>query len=363
MSFCYICRMDDYVVLTLPEKLEARELKSWLSKCIYALKKSDLELDGSSFSEITLEAKSFLAVIAQEASKRERRIRLSHFSDEMKAEISKIRQIEIPEPDAPASMGFLERLGKGGFDFLGTMKTLLYLLSECVYWTFLGRFDKRRLPFKGVAKQLLRLGSEAAGIVFLLVFLIGFTLALQSASQLNAFGAGEYLSVGVGFLMFAEMGPMLTSIILAGRSGSSITAEIASMNVAEEIKALRTMGIHPVQYLIVPRFKAMTIAVPVLSFAASIIGCIAGFLVAFWFCEISPHNYWDGLRTSLPLVLLFKSVIKSMVFGWVVTLIACLQGFKASGGADAVGKATTVCVVYSIAGIILADALFSFVFY
>lgn len=351
------------VSLTLPPELAPKDCRSWVYRCFRVLKDSDLELDGSEFLTVNLESRAFFAAVAAEAERQGKKLRLSHFRPEIREEIAKIRRIDIPKSEIKESQGFLESIGASGYALISTLKTLLYLLSECIYWTFVGRFDKHRLPFGGVSKHLLRLGSEAAGIVFLLVFLIGFTLSLQSASQLNTFGAGEYLSVGVGFLMFAELGPMLTSIILAGRSGSSITAEIASMNVAEEIKALRTMGINPIQYLIVPRFKAMTIAVPLLSFVASVIGCVAGFLVAFWFCEISPRNYWEGLRTSMPMILLFKSVIKSMVFGWIVTLIACHRGFKASGGADAVGKATTVCVVYSIAGIILADAMFSFVFY
>lgn len=355
--------MEKFETIVLPERLAAKNIAVLYDKCVRVLRKSDLRLDGSNFTSLDLDGKAFFAQVAVEAKSRGRHLKLSNFSALLQHEISTIRERDIPRPEGVVRMGFIERIGAAGFGCIDTLKTLLYLLSESVYWTFLGRFDKKRLPFGGTSKQLLRLGSEAAGIVFLLVFLIGFTLSLQSATQLNTFGAGEYLSVGVGFLMFAELGPLLTSIILAGRSGSSITAEIASMNVAEEIKALRTMGIHPVQYLIVPRFKAMTIAVPALSFVASVIGCISGFLVAFWFCEISPHNYWQGLRSGLPLLLLLKSFIKSMVFGWIVTLIACLQGFRARGGADAVGHATTVCVVLSIAGIILADALFSFVFY
>lgn len=351
------------MTLKLPEKFSRKTLSSWLTKCLSVLKRSDLLLDGASFAVLDMESKAFFARLSMEANRCGHHLRLSNFSSEIKTELSRIRKVDVPDSEAPEAAGFLERLGDFGFDVIDTLKTLFYLLSESLYWTFIGPLDRKKLPFSGVAKQLLRLGSEAAGIVFLLVFLIGFTLALQSASQLNTFGAADYLSVGVGFLMFAEMGPLLTSIILAGRSGSSITAEIASMNVAEEIKALRTMGIHPVQYLILPRFKAMTLAVPLLSFMASIIGCFAGFLVAFWVCEISPRNYWEGLRNALPVILLFKSVVKSMVFGWIVTLIACLQGFRAHGGADAVGKATTDCVVYSIAGIILADALFSFIFY
>lgn len=355
--------METAATIALPERILPKELSLWQGKCFRALKESDLRLDGANFEVLDLESKALLAGIALEADRLGRRLVLVHFSPEMKAELSRIRRIDIPKDELPEHAGFLERLGSWGFELFDTLKMLFFLLSESVYWTFIGPFDRSRLPFSGVAKQLLRLGSEAAGIVFLLVFLIGFTLALQSATQLNTLGAGDYLSMGMGFLMFAEMGPLLTSIILAGRSGSSITAEIASMSVAEEVKALRTMGINPVQYLILPRFKAMTVAVPLLSFMASVIGCIAGFLVAFWVCEISPRNYWEGLRRAIPIILLFKSVVKAMVFGWIVTLIACLEGFRAQGGADSVGRATTTCVVFSIAGIILADALFSFVFY
>jgi phospholipid/cholesterol/gamma-HCH transport system permease protein len=197
----------------------------------------------------------------------------------------------------------------------------------------------------------------------LLVFLIAFSLAFQSSNMLNAVGGGSYLAGGLGFLMFAEIGPLLSSIILAGRSGSSITAEIASMTVAEEIKALRTMGIPPIQFLVLPRFKALSVAVPILSFCSSIFGCLAGMIVADLVCEISPYNYILSLKDGINIVLIVKSMIKSLVFGWIIALVAAQKGLNVRGGADAVGKATTSCVVTSISGIIIADAIFSFIYY
>lgn len=355
--------MDDFRTLALPRELSARNIKGLLKSAEKILRAKDLRLDGAKLTEIPKETLPFFAALARASERQHRALKLSNFSPELKEELSHVRRLEIPEAETARKVPFLENLGLKGFALYAELRTLFYLLSESIYWSLLGRFDKERLPFKESAKQILKLGSEATGIVFVLVFLIAGTLSLQSAKQLNMFGAADYLGLGIGFLMFAEIGPLLTSIILAGRSGSSITAEIASMTVAEEVKALKTMGIHPIQYLILPRFIAMSIAVPLLSFMASVMGCLAGFLIAYFFCDISLSSFLRSLRVGIPPILLLKSTFKSLVFGWIVTLIACEQGLTVRGGADEVGRKTTVCVVLSITGIILADAAFSFILY
>jgi phospholipid/cholesterol/gamma-HCH transport system permease protein len=221
-----------------------------------------------------------------------------------------------------------------------------------------------RLPFKGAfSLQMIRLGSSATAIVFLLTFLVGLTLSFQSAIQLETFGAGVYLVRGIAVTMFMEIGPLITAIILAGRSGSSITAEIASMVVQEEVKALRVMGIHPVQYLVLPRFQAMSIATPMLTMLANLAGIFSGYLVAALYIGLPTSLFISELRESLSMVILAKSLFKGLIFGWLVALIAVSKGLSVRGGADAVGQATTKCVVFSITAIILADAVFSFVFY
>jgi phospholipid/cholesterol/gamma-HCH transport system permease protein len=135
------------------------------------------------------------------------------------------------------------------------------------------------------------------------------------------------------------------------------------MVVQEEVKALRTMGVHPVQYLVLPRFQAMSIAVPLLVMLADIAGCLAGCAVAILYLGTPVPLVISEFQESLSLLMLSKSLFKGLVFGWIITLVAATKGFAVRGGADAVGKATTQCVVFSITAIILADAAFSFVFY
>ena len=261
-------------------------------------------------------------------------------------------------------ISFIEKTGEAIYALYYELKQIIYLLSESVYWSTLGRFDKMRLPFKGaLSLQMIRLGSTATAIVFLLTFLVGLTLSFQSAVQLELLGAGVYLVRGVAVTIFMEIGPLITAIILAGRSGSSITAEIASMVVQEEVKALKVMGIHPVQYLVLPRFQAMSIATPMLTMLANVSGCFAGYLIAVLYIGLPTALFLSELREALSMVILAKSLFKGLIFGWLISLIAVSKGLSVRGGADAVGIATTKCVVFSITAIILADAVFSFIFY
>lgn len=353
----------DFTTVRLPRKLSSKEFVAVQKSCSRILEKGNLRIDGSALAHFNFLEESLLTYLAEAAEAKHRKLILRGFSPKAKEQLSHLARHPVPEKEPDVPMNPIEKLGAAGFNFLEGLRTFFFLLSECVYWTLFASIDKKRLPFHGTALQLLRLGSEASGIVFLLVFLIAFTLSIQSASMLNAVGAASYLAGGLGFLMFAEIGPLLSSIILAGRSGSAITAEIASMTVAEEIKALRTMGIGPIQFLVLPRFKALSVAVPVLSFCSSILGCVAGMMVGDLFCELSPYNYWFSLKDGITLILIAKSMIKSLVFGWIIALVAAQKGLRVRGGADAVGKATTSCVVTSISGIIIADALFSFFFY
>jgi phospholipid/cholesterol/gamma-HCH transport system permease protein len=355
--------MDNFTTVSLPREIRPKDIAIIQKRCLRILRHGNLRVDGSAVETLDFFGETFLADIATAAESSNRRCVLKGFAPSIREKLSKLTINIVPEKDDSNKMSFVERLGDGGFKVLQGFRDFAYLLSECAYWTIFKPFDKNHIPFHGTALQLFRLGSNACGIVFLLVFLIAFSLAFQSSNMLNAVGGGSYLAGGLGFLMFAEIGPLLSSIILAGRSGSSITAEIASMTVAEEIKALRTMGIPPIQFLVLPRFKALSVAVPILSFCSSIFGCLAGMIVADLVCEISPYNYILSLKDGINIVLIVKSMIKSLVFGWIIALVAAQKGLNVRGGADAVGKATTSCVVTSISGIIIADAIFSFIYY
>ena len=350
-------------LITLPAALTAANSKDLLRECRRTLRNEPLCLDGSALQRMDYSADAFFALLADISETSGNKLTLLHFNDEVKAHLHGLKKQKIPANDHLRKVGFVEKLGDIGYRFGKSVAEVFVLLNMAIYWSICGPFDKGRSKFGGTAKQINRLGSEATGICFLMVALICFTMALQSSFMLKAVGGGSYLASGLGYLIFAEISPLLTTIILAGRSGSAIAAEIANMSVCEEIKAIKTMAISPVQYLVVPRFIAMSLCTPLLSFCASIAGCLAGFLIAYFFFDISFWNYFQSIRDGIPPILFLKSTVKSIVFGWLVTLIACNEGLNATGGAEAVGHATTSSVVTSISAIIITDCAFSFIFY
>jgi phospholipid/cholesterol/gamma-HCH transport system permease protein len=164
---------------------------------------------------------------------------------------------ENGDPDLPPPPALPERVGAAGYAALAELRDTLVLLSESLYWSTFGLLRRKTLLREDTVIQMVRLGSSALFIVLLLSTLIGFTLALQSGIQLQKFGATVFLASGMGISMVTEIGPILTAIILAGRSGSSITAEISTMVVQEEVGALHSMAVNPIHFLVLPRFWAL----------------------------------------------------------------------------------------------------------
>jgi phospholipid/cholesterol/gamma-HCH transport system permease protein len=166
--------------------------------------------------------------------------------------------------------------------------------------------------------------------------------------------------IGIG--MIKELGPLLTAIIISGRNGSSTTAEIATMVVGEEIDALRTMGLNPVQFVVVPKFWAMTLTMPFLSLCATVVGVFGGYAVAIVYLGISSSLFIGELLRNVVLIDVVENIIKSVVFAWLIIWIGAFHGFKVKGGAEEVGRETTASVVTGIFIVIVADAVFSFIF-
>ena len=329
---------------------------------MHALRSGDVEIDCSGIRENDSCMMAVLISLQKESANCQGSLSLINVSEALATCLKAVPALQKPIP-SEEKMGVFESAGEYAFQLFHSIVDLAHLFTESLYWSTVGRFDPKALPIRGTLLQMLRLGSDALPIVFILSFLIGLTLAYQSAIQLESLGGSLYLVRGVGIAMFSEIGPLITAIILAGRSGSSITAEIASMVVQDEVKALQTMGIHPVPFLVVPRFQAMTITVPLLTFASVFAGIFSGFIVAILYLKMPLSLFFNELRDGIPLKLLWQCGVKSMVFGWIITLVASQKGFAARGGADAVGRATTECVVFSISAIIIADAMFSFIFY
>jgi phospholipid/cholesterol/gamma-HCH transport system permease protein len=200
-------------------------------------------------------------------------------------------------------------------------------------------------------------------MVGLMAVCSGFILAMQGASELRRLGAMHYVIdlVAVGFTR--ELGPLLTAIAVSGRSGSAFAAEIGTMRVTEEIDALRVMAFEPVEFVLAPKYLAALIMVPCLSIAANVCGILAGGIFMFFSTHLGLGLYLQYVLTSIQLRDVISGLIKSLAFATIIVHVGCLEGFRVHGGPDAVGRSTTTAVVKSTFLVIVADVLFTAIFY
>lgn len=241
---------------------------------------------------------------------------------------------------------------KGILDFLGSMVLAGVALVR----------QPRAGHWKEVAPLMEKTGADAVPIVLVINFLVGFVMAFQSAKQLKMFGANVYVADLVGISLTRELAPLMTAIIVCGRSGAAFAAELGSMKVNEEIDALRTLGLTPFGWLVVPRTLALVLVVPFLTLMADFIGVLGGLVVAITDLDLTPHGYVIETLEAVHGWDIVTGLIKSVVFATAIALIACQQGFAASGGAEGVGRRTTSTVVTCLFALVLVDSLFTVIF-
>ena len=257
----------------------------------------------------------------------------------------------------------LGSVGRGVLLVLAHVARLADLSRETLHWTFVGPLRGKPFSLKHTVQQMVRVGYESVPIVSLILFFVGLIIAMQSAYQLQQFGATIYVANLVAVSIIRELSPLLTAIIVTGRSGSAITAEIGTMKVYEEIDALKTMGLNPVKFLVVPRVLAMVIMVPCLTILGDFIGIVGGYLTAVFTLDITSVRYIDQTILALTFKDLGSGLVKSVFFAIIIVLIGTYEGFGVSGGAEGVGRSTTKSVVTSIFLIIVADVFFTALFY
>ncbi len=285
------------------------------------------------------------------------RLTAIHLSDRLKHELAKVPEPQETKP--PTRAIFLERWGDGFITAYRSFIAFMQLLADTAYWTLIAPLQRRFPPPGATTDQAVRIGVEAIFIVGLIGFLMGLIMAFQAAFQLRQFGANIFVANLVGVSMVRELGPLMTAIIIAGRSGSAIAAELGTMTVGEEIDALRTMGIDPIRFLVVPRVYAITFTQPALALLSMGLGILGGFLIAIFFLDLSAAAYLKQTISALSLADLITGLAKSVAFAWVIVMIGCHTGMRITGGAGGVGRATTVSVVASIFTIIIVDSIFT----
>lgn len=257
----------------------------------------------------------------------------------------------------------IEKLGDRFWKFKNRARIYLSLLTDEIYYTFQYLVRRRGVYPGEILHQLYFMAYDSAPIVCFISFLVGVTISVTSAQQLKLFGADIYIADLVGFGMIRELVPLMTGIILAGKIGAAITAEISSMKVMEEVDALKTMGLQPEQFLMVPRLIAITLAIPLLVALADFVGIFGGMLVARFFLGIVPRVFLDEMFLIVGLGDVLIGLGKTIAFGWVVVVSAGYKGFSVERGAREVGVATTRSVVLSISLIIVLDCIFAILLY
>ncbi len=258
---------------------------------------------------------------------------------------------------------FLETLGKSTQSFFKQLKEILVLLGQTLYWVFVGPFKKKPVSTKSFFAQTVFSGYGSLVIVFFVDFFIGMVLAMQSAYQLEQMGAVIYVAALVGVSMTREIGPVLTSLVIAGRVGAAITAELATMKVTEQVEALETISLNPVRYLVAPRFLGLLLMLPCLVLLGDLMGIFGGYMVGTRSLGITPGMYIDTTIEFLENKDILTGLLKSAVFSMIITLISCYHGLSTEGGAEGVGRSTTKSVVTSFILIIVADAIMTALFY
>lgn len=249
-------------------------------------------------------------------------------------------------------------VGRKASSFLYFIGGLSNLALQTFYWTFMPPFKKER-----IFEQVKKAGYDSLPIVSLIGLFIGMILALQTAVLMQRLGSEMYIASIVALSLVRELGPVITALVVAGRVGAAITAEIGSMQVTEQVDALQTLATNPIKYLVVPRFLALSLMLPILTLYADILGILGGWLICVYRLRISSSLYLNITFDALLFKDLFTGLAKTVFFGMIIAFVSCYEGFNVEGGAEGVGKATRRAVVSTFILIIAADCFFTALFY
>lgn len=361
---------------TLAVSSSARQIDchgSWtlsgISKLYFDLKaisdnQSSITIDGSAVTHIDSGGAWKLQQLIKALQKKNIEVKLQGFTDQQQALITLTQEQtqKITNPKEPKKLPWLERLGK---------RTITQLEEGQKFLTFIGKLtftakhvlrSFHRLRWPSIFSTIETAGYQALPIIALLSFMIGVVLAYQMGVQLRNYGANVYVVDLLGLSVLREFGPLLTAIMVAGRTGSAFTAQLGTMKLNQEIDALNTMGVPPNELLILPRLLGLFIALPLLTIWADIFGLLGGMVMSQSMLGITFHDFLHRFAMVIPLKSLFLGIGKTPVFALLIATIGCFQGMQVLKSADSVGKQTTKSVVQAIFFIIVADAIFSVLF-
>ncbi len=263
----------------------------------------------------------------------------------------------------PSDMEIVSQIGASTLNGISYVGSLASLGGRAAYYTLVAPFRGKPLRLQRAISQAMEVGVRALPILSLITFFIGLILALQAAYELRRFGAISAVATAVAVSMSRELGPLITAIVVIGRSGSAFAAELGTMKVNEEIDALDTMAISPIRFLVAPKFLAMMVMLPCLTIWANAMGILGGSLFGVAQADFTFARYIRDSVDSLVLHDITTGLIKSVMFGITITAVGCFEGLSTDGGAEQVGHATTRAVVMSIFLVVVVDLFFTALFF
>ena len=261
----------------------------------------------------------------------------------------------------PAVTATIEKIGRTAVSAIEEIGNGGALIVESLYWLVMGRRLRQPVRLPSIFAQMMEIGINAIPIVALMAATIGVMLAIQGIHTLRIFGAESRVTIGIALSITREFAPLITGILVAGRSGSALAARIGTMKINQEIDALYVMGINPVRFLVVPALLGTVIMVPCLTFFSDIVGLFAAGLYVNAELGISMAAYFDEVREILNTDHLMHGLAKSAIFAVLIAVIGVVNGGAVTGGAEGVGRVTTRAVVQAISAIVVTDMIFAFV--
>ena len=325
--------------------------------------RSSLQVDLSELTDLDTAGAVFLRRLPEMAREQGKNLSLTSLPPRLRDFFNFIGPSTHPPASAVEHHGLIEQMGERIDQLYQQAGLFLYLMADLTWATVAALFRHSGIRRGSFVDQAVIIGSQAVPIIGLILFLIGAVSALQAAAQLRQFGADIYVADLLGIGITRELGPLMTAILVSGRSGSAISAEIATMKLNEELDALQTMGLDPLRFVAVPKLWAMLLCVPLLTILADCIGILGGTAVGIVSMGIAPMAFVNQVVNSLFLKDILVGLVKSVSFAWIITLIAVYRGLRFHGGAAGVGQATTAAVVSSIFGIIILDSFWGLLFY
>lgn len=334
---------------------------------------TDLIFDGSQINQMDTAGACTLCHVRRELADKGRTIVFKNFQPEHDALLNMVQSHPFDSAQiAIKSLNWLDKLKHPRHILTDIGKqTLANLTQLIVFLAFIGEISvilaksliyPKRIRWRTLFANIETAGLHALPIVGLMAFLMGIVIAYQAGVQLSRYGANILIVDLVGISLLREIAPLLTAIIVAGRSGSAYTAQIGTMHITDEIDALRTLGISPMELLVIPKLLALLIALPLLSVFADLLGLIGGMTIATLVLDVSVYDFFERLPQAVPLTHYAIGIGKSPMFAAIIATVGCYQGFQVHGGADSLGKQVTTSVVQAIFLVLVADAILSVLF-